>query len=173
MSKNQDSSCLRNKSSYIELTTQKNGVLFTTTKMRAASQSFGETSQEYERTQSSLAKEVIGIVSTYCPVLEKLNTLVAQLDVLVRYVSVAQSQKEHSRMDLMKNIPYLWSSTRWTLLEYMCHPHGLHLTKLANSCPLQQLRTRVYPCSHAFCSTPHVGHGNWRRYFERVQTPLP
>ncbi|KAF9432494.1 MutS-like protein, partial [Entomortierella beljakovae] len=78
-----DSSCLRNKSSYIELTTQKNGVMFTTTKMRAASQSFSETSQEYERTQSSLAKEVIGIVSTYCPVLEKLNTLVAQLDVLV------------------------------------------------------------------------------------------
>ncbi|KAF9193247.1 MutS-like protein [Haplosporangium sp. Z 11] len=84
-----DSSCLRNKSSYIELTTQKNGVLFTTTKMRTASQSFGEASQEYERTQSSLAKEVIGIVSTYCPVLEKLNTLVAQLDVLVSFAHVS------------------------------------------------------------------------------------
>ncbi|KAG0366080.1 MutS-like protein [Gamsiella multidivaricata] len=84
-----DSSCLRNKSSCIELTTQKNGVLFTTTKMRAASQSFSEASQEYERTQSSLAKEVIGIVSTYCPVLEKLNTLVAQLDVLVSFAHVS------------------------------------------------------------------------------------
>ncbi|KAG0211697.1 MutS-like protein [Mortierella sp. GBA30] len=84
-----DSSCLRNKSSYIELTTQKNGVLFTTTKMRSASQAFGEASQEYERTQSSLAKEVIGIVSTYCPVLEKLNTLVAQLDVLVSFAHVS------------------------------------------------------------------------------------
>ncbi|KAG0000086.1 MutS-like protein [Entomortierella chlamydospora] len=84
-----DSSCLRNKSSYIELTTQKNGVLFTTTKMRAASQSFSEASQEYERTQSSLAKEVIGIVSTYCPVLEQLNTLVAQLDVLVSFAHVS------------------------------------------------------------------------------------
>ncbi|KAF8966003.1 MutS-like protein, partial [Entomortierella lignicola] len=84
-----DSSCLRNKSNYIELTTQKNGVLFTTTKMRAASQSFSEASQEYERTQSSLAKEVIGIVSTYCPVLEQLNTLVAQLDVLVSFAHVS------------------------------------------------------------------------------------
>ncbi|KAF9288863.1 MutS-like protein [Mortierella alpina] len=84
-----DSSCLRNKSSYIELTTQKNGVLFTTTKMRTASQAFGDASQEYERTQSSLAKEVIGIVSTYCPVLEKLNTLVAQLDVLVSFAHVS------------------------------------------------------------------------------------
>ncbi|KAG0330295.1 MutS-like protein [Dissophora globulifera] len=84
-----DSSCLRNKSSYIELTTQKNGVLFTTTKMRSASQSFSEASQAYERTQSSLAKEVISIVSTYCPVLEKLNTLVAQLDVLVSFAHVS------------------------------------------------------------------------------------
>ncbi|ORZ21889.1 DNA mismatch repair protein MSH2 [Lobosporangium transversale] len=84
-----DSSCLRNKSSYIELATQKNGVLFTTTKMRTASQSFREASQEYEQTQSSLAKEVIGIVSTYCPVLEKLNTLVAQLDVLVSFAHVS------------------------------------------------------------------------------------
>ncbi len=57
--------------------------------MRTASQAFGDASQEYERTQSSLAKEVIGIVSTYCPVLEKLNTLVAQLDVLVRYSKFA------------------------------------------------------------------------------------
>ncbi|KAF9583835.1 MutS-like protein, partial [Lunasporangiospora selenospora] len=84
-----DSSCLRNKSSYIELTTQKNGVLFTTTKMRAASQAFSETSQEYEKTQSSLAKEVIAIASTYCSVLEKLNTLVAQLDVLVSFAHVS------------------------------------------------------------------------------------
>ncbi|KAF9956380.1 MutS-like protein [Modicella reniformis] len=84
-----DSSCLRNKSKYIELTTQKNGVLFTSTKMREASQSFSEASQEYERTQSSLAKEVIGIVATYCPVLEKLNTMVAQLDVLVSFAHVS------------------------------------------------------------------------------------
>ncbi|KAF9355404.1 MutS-like protein [Mortierella sp. NVP85] len=84
-----DSSCLRNKSKYIELTTQKNGVLFTTTKMREASQKFSKTSQEYERTQSSLAKEVISIVATYCPVLEKLNTLVAQLDVLVSFAHVS------------------------------------------------------------------------------------
>ncbi|KFH66052.1 DNA mismatch repair protein MSH2 [Podila verticillata NRRL 6337] len=84
-----DSSCLRNKSAFIELTTQKNGVLFTTTKMRAASQSFTEASQEYQKSQSSLAKEVIQIVSTYCPVLEKLNTLVAQLDVLVSFAHVS------------------------------------------------------------------------------------
>ncbi|KAG0289078.1 MutS-like protein [Linnemannia gamsii] len=79
-----DSSCIRNKSQFQELATQKNGVFFTTTQMRKASTEFKDISQEYERTQSSLAKEVIGIVSTYCPVLEKLNTLVAQLDVLVR-----------------------------------------------------------------------------------------
>ncbi|KAF9134450.1 MutS-like protein, partial [Mortierella sp. 14UC] len=84
-----DSSCIRNKSQFQELATQKNGVFFTTTPMRKASSEFKEISQEYERTQSSLAKEVIGIVSTYCPVLEKLNTLVAQLDVLVSFAHVS------------------------------------------------------------------------------------
>ncbi|KAG0232385.1 MutS-like protein [Actinomortierella wolfii] len=88
-----DSSCLRNKSSYIELTTQKNGVLFTTSKMKGFAQQFSDASQEYEKTQSSLAKEVIGIVSTYCPVLEKLNTLVAQLDVLVSFAHVSVNAK--------------------------------------------------------------------------------
>ncbi|KAG0219648.1 MutS-like protein [Mortierella sp. NVP41] len=84
-----DSACIRNKSQFQELATQKNGVLFTTTAMRKASTEFKDISQEYERTQSSLAKEVIGIVSTYCPVLEKLNTLVAQLDVLVSFAHVS------------------------------------------------------------------------------------
>ncbi|KAG9071467.1 MutS-like protein [Linnemannia hyalina] len=84
-----DSSCIRNKSQFQELATQKNGVFFTTTQMRKASTEFKDISQEYERTQSSLAKEVIGIVSTYCPVLEKLNTLVAQLDVLVSFAHVS------------------------------------------------------------------------------------
>ncbi|KAF8948080.1 MutS-like protein [Haplosporangium gracile] len=84
-----DSSCIRNKSQFQELATQKNGVFFTTTQMRKAATEFKDISQEYERTQSSLAKEVIGIVSTYCPVLEKLNTLVAQLDVLVSFAHVS------------------------------------------------------------------------------------
>ncbi|KAG0221543.1 MutS-like protein [Mortierella sp. GBA43] len=84
-----DSSCLRNKSKYIELATQKNGVLFSTLKMQEASRNFSRVSQEYERTQSSLAKEVINIVATYCPILEKLNTLVAQLDVLVSFAHVS------------------------------------------------------------------------------------
>ncbi|KAF9935116.1 MutS-like protein [Linnemannia zychae] len=84
-----DSSCIRNKSQFQELATQKNGVFFTTTTMRKVSTEFKDISQEYERSQSSLAKEVIGIVSTYCPVLEKLNTLVAQLDVLVSFAHVS------------------------------------------------------------------------------------
>ncbi|KAF9970881.1 MutS-like protein [Actinomortierella ambigua] len=88
-----DSSCLRNKSSYIELSTQKNGSLFTTSKLKGYAQQFSDASQEYEKTQSSLAKEVIGIVSTYCPVLEKLNTLVAQLDVLVSFAHVSVNAK--------------------------------------------------------------------------------
>ncbi|CAG8439292.1 7439_t:CDS:10 [Ambispora leptoticha] len=84
-----DAGCIRGNSRYIELATQRTGVFFTTTKLKELSQNFSEFSDEYEKKQSSLVKEVIAIAATYCPVLETLNGLLAHLDVLLSFAHVS------------------------------------------------------------------------------------
>ncbi|KAK9685635.1 MSH2 protein, partial [Basidiobolus ranarum] len=85
-----EASVLRNKSSQcIELSTQRSGVLFTTPKMREMSDKIRDLSEEYDRTQSALVKEVIGIVASYFPILEVLNGMLAHLDVLVSFAHVS------------------------------------------------------------------------------------
>ena len=59
-----DSGLLRGKT-YIELSIVKSGVSFTTSKLRQLSAEFLELSSEYEKAQSSLVKEVIGVACMY------------------------------------------------------------------------------------------------------------
>eukprot|EP00842_Homolaphlyctis_polyrhiza_P002686 jgi/Hompol1/3418/HPOL_006577-RA len=84
-----DASKIRSRSDYIELSTQKAGVLFTTNKLRQLSTQFTEYTELYETLQQNLAKEVISITGSYFPVLELLNQLTAHLDVLVSFAHVA------------------------------------------------------------------------------------
>jgi DNA mismatch repair protein MSH2 len=84
-----DSNCLRNKSKYIELTTQKNGVYFTTSSLKSLSDKHREFVQEYNTKQSSLVREVMLIVATYIPVLEELNALISELDTLVSFATAS------------------------------------------------------------------------------------
>ncbi|CAG8630942.1 10407_t:CDS:10, partial [Paraglomus occultum] len=84
-----DASCLRGAKSFIELTTQRNGVYFTTGKMKSLSSAFTELSEEYEKKQINLVKDVINIAATYCPTLEVLNGVLAHLDVIVSFALVA------------------------------------------------------------------------------------
>ncbi|KAJ1920700.1 MSH2 protein [Mycoemilia scoparia] len=79
----EEASRIRNKKAqYIELTTQKNGVYFTTPAFREFSQEYKDLSKSYEKAQSALVKEVLGIVNTYCPMLEIANGIFAHLDVI-------------------------------------------------------------------------------------------
>lgn len=84
-----DGSCLRNKSGYLELSTQKAGIYFTTRKLKALSQEFVDLTSEYNKTQSSLVQEVVGITATYCPVLDTLSLVLANLDVIVSFAHVS------------------------------------------------------------------------------------
>lgn len=84
-----DGACLRNKTSYIELSTQKAGIYFTTKKLRSLNQEFSDLTSEYNKTQSILVKEIVGISSTYCPVLEGLSLILSHLDVIVSFAHVA------------------------------------------------------------------------------------
>lgn len=56
-----DSKVLGQHKSFTELTTQKAGVLFTSKKLRALSLDYAQTREQYNRTQSTLVQEVVGI----------------------------------------------------------------------------------------------------------------
>ncbi|KAG6879842.1 hypothetical protein C0992_010800 [Termitomyces sp. T32_za158] len=83
----QDSKALTKK--YIELGTIKSGVFFTTKKLKELAEDFKEHSQSYTRTQVGLVREVVNIASTYTPVLEALDNVIAHLDVILSLAHVS------------------------------------------------------------------------------------
>ncbi|KAI0194294.1 muts domain V-domain-containing protein [Xylaria flabelliformis] len=80
-----EAGCIRNNSRYQECSTQKNGVYFTTKTLQSYRREFDQLSQTYNRTQSSLVNEVVGVAASYCPVLEQLAGVLAHLDVIVSF----------------------------------------------------------------------------------------
>lgn len=78
-----EAGCIRNNKKYQECSTQKNGVYFTTKQLLACRREFDQLSQTYNRTQSSLVSEVVGVAASYCPILEQLAGVLAHLDVIV------------------------------------------------------------------------------------------
>ena len=63
--------------------------MFTTPTLRRLSAEYVDLGKEYSKLQTKIAKEVVSITSTYFPVLEEANELVAELDVLVSLAEVA------------------------------------------------------------------------------------
>ncbi|KAJ2242787.1 MSH2 protein, partial [Coemansia sp. RSA 454] len=85
-----DGARLRGKNTrYFELSTLKTGVFFTTPALRESSRSYRTLSDSYTREQSSLVKEVIKVAASYSPVLERLNTVVAHLDVILSFAEAS------------------------------------------------------------------------------------
>ncbi|KAG0708032.1 DNA mismatch repair protein [Suillus ampliporus] len=93
LTKNDAKVIMRN-SKYIELGTVKSGVYFTTKKLKALSTDHQEATHEYQRTQSALVKEVVSIASTYTPVLENLDHVIAHLDVILSFAHVSVNAPE-------------------------------------------------------------------------------
>lgn len=84
-----DASKLRSKAKYLELSTQKTGVFFTTPALREASQKYRELSRQYDKTQATLVREVIKVAASYSKVLEALNQTVAHLDCILSMAEVS------------------------------------------------------------------------------------
>ncbi|KAL9096527.1 MAG: hypothetical protein Q9165_001524 [Trypethelium subeluteriae] len=80
-----EAGCIRNKKEYQECSTQKNGVFFTTSTLQSLRREFDQLSENYNRTQSGLVNEVVGVAGSYCPVFEKLAGVLAHLDVIVAF----------------------------------------------------------------------------------------
>ncbi|THH29236.1 hypothetical protein EUX98_g4951 [Antrodiella citrinella] len=79
---------------YIELSTLKSGVFFTTSKLKELAVNYQETTESYMRTQRELVGHVVEIASTYIPVFEEWNGLLAHLDVIVAFAHVAVNAPE-------------------------------------------------------------------------------
>ncbi|KAL8909214.1 MAG: hypothetical protein Q9207_000388 [Kuettlingeria erythrocarpa] len=84
-----EAGCIRNKKQYQECSTQKNGVYFTTAHLATLRREHDQLTQNYNRTQSGLVSEVVGVASSYCPVLESLAGTLAHLDVIVSFAHVS------------------------------------------------------------------------------------
>ena len=84
-----EAGCIRNKKQYQEISTQKNGVYFTTSNLQALRRESDQLSENYNRTQSGLVTEVVNVAASYCPVFEKLAGVLAHLDVIVSFAHVS------------------------------------------------------------------------------------
>ncbi|KFX99088.1 hypothetical protein V490_01957 [Pseudogymnoascus sp. VKM F-3557] len=84
-----EAACIRNKKRYLECSTQKNGVYFTTNALQSMRREHDQLSENYNRTQSSLVHEVVGVAASYCPVIELLAGVLAHLDVIVSFAHVS------------------------------------------------------------------------------------
>ncbi|KAH0609584.1 uncharacterized protein H6S33_013070 [Morchella sextelata] len=80
---------IRNKREYQEISTQKNGVYFTTGKLRDLNREVDQSTQTYNKTQSGLVQEVVNVAASYCPVLEELADVIAHMDVIVSFAHVS------------------------------------------------------------------------------------
>ena len=79
---------IRNRSKYQEVSTQKNGVYFTTSSLLNMRREHTQLSETYNRTQSGLVSEVVSVAASYCPIFEKLAGVLAHLDVIVSFAHV-------------------------------------------------------------------------------------
>ncbi|TVY56934.1 DNA mismatch repair protein msh-2 [Lachnellula cervina] len=80
-----EAGCIRNNKGYQEVSTQKNGVYFTTQKLQSARREYDQLIGNYESTQRSLVNEVVGVAASYCPVIELLAGALGHMDVIISF----------------------------------------------------------------------------------------
>ncbi|EIN09262.1 DNA mismatch repair protein [Punctularia strigosozonata HHB-11173 SS5] len=88
------SKAVHNKKNYYELATTKSGAFFTTSNLRDLANEYKDLTDLYARTQAGLVKEIVSIASTYTPVLELFNVVLAHLDVILSMAHVAVNAPE-------------------------------------------------------------------------------
>ncbi|KKA26154.1 hypothetical protein TD95_003600 [Thielaviopsis punctulata] len=79
----QEAGCIRNNNQYQECSTQKNGVYFTTRDLQRLRREHDQLTRQYNEQQNGLAAEVVKVAASYCPVLERLASVLSHLDVIV------------------------------------------------------------------------------------------
>ncbi|ESX03021.1 hypothetical protein KL918_002206 [Ogataea parapolymorpha] len=80
-----DSSCIRGKKKYRELSTVKAGVYFTTSELSQLNSEVKSLEEQYDNGQSEVVKEIVTITATYSSIFLKLSIELSKLDVLVSF----------------------------------------------------------------------------------------
>lgn len=80
-----DAKELRKHKKYLELSTVKAGIYFSTKQLKDIATETAALEKEYEKQQSALVREIVKITLTYSPVLERLSLILANLDVLCSF----------------------------------------------------------------------------------------
>ncbi|KAK9462890.1 muts domain V-domain-containing protein [Lipomyces oligophaga] len=86
-----DSSVIRGKREYIEHSIQKAGLYFSSPRMQELNLELRDLTSSYGRMQSGLVREVVAVAATYCGVLERMNALLAHLDVIASFAYVSMT----------------------------------------------------------------------------------
>lgn len=81
--------CLVKKSQYMELSTQKAGVLFTNSRLNLMNEEYRDKLSEYTKNSSALSKEIISIAGTYCKAFEILDDIISHIDVFTSFAHVS------------------------------------------------------------------------------------
>ncbi|CDF87632.1 BN860_10858g1_1 [Zygosaccharomyces bailii CLIB 213] len=109
---------LRKHKQYLELSTVKAGIFFTTKKLKEIASETAVLQREYDRQQSALVKEIVSITLTYSPVLEKLSLVLANLDVLCSFAHASS----YAPIPYVRPKMHALNSTRNTRLVASRHP---------------------------------------------------
>lgn len=111
-----DEKLIRAKPTYVVLETRKDGVRFTCRALRKLSDEYKDLTTEYDSLQSELRTKTLEIASTYAPVFEDLSALLADLDVLAAFATVAaEAPQDYCR-------PVLGAPASGFLLRKARHP---------------------------------------------------
>ncbi|KAF7972811.1 hypothetical protein HWV62_17002 [Athelia sp. TMB] len=102
LTKNDAKGKIDGKKKFIELATTKSGVFFTTRTLKDLAADFDEATASYAKTQAGLVKEVVNIASTYTPVLESMDHVLAHLDVILSFAHVSVNAPEPYVRPLVK-----------------------------------------------------------------------
>lgn len=113
-----DAKDLRNYGKYIELSTVKAGIYFSTRELKEIAQETTLTQKEYDQKQNSLVKEICGITLTYTPVFEKLSLVLAHLDVIASFAH----SSSYAPIPYVKPVMNPLHSFRKTKLTSSRHP---------------------------------------------------
>ncbi|CAE6457674.1 unnamed protein product [Rhizoctonia solani] len=108
-----DAKAIHNKRQYNEISTQKAGTLFTTSTLRELANEYGSLSDQYNRAQSGLVKEVVGIAATYISVLENLDVIIAHLDfrARIRTGDLVIKEGRHPCLEVQEEIMFIPNDT--------------------------------------------------------------
>lgn len=97
-----DEKVLRGNSKFTTLDTRKDGVRFTSIKMKKFSRESAEFKQQYEEVQKEIVGKCLEVVVTYTLVMEQLNEVLSELDVLVAFAHVSSnSASEYVRPEIL------------------------------------------------------------------------